>query len=406
MLSNSIRIRRKLAIPMPDFFKDPFLVSILWFGLSLCAAIRVILMNEINNYKIFKYTYLNLIHFHSLYEPQPAFYYDSNHYGPIFAFIIAPFTYLPDNLACIVWVLFNSFVLYKAILSLPLESNQKILILLISAHELMTSSFSVQFNPIMTALILFSFTAVHRKKDFWAGFFIVLGILVKLYGVVGLVFFLFSKNKKHFILGLIFWFGTLFFLPALISSPGFLLHTYREWMDCLVYKNQLNIHSGMQDISVMGMIRRISGNYAISNAYILIPALVLYSLPLLFTKRHSKPEYPLDVLASTLMFTVLFSTGSESPTYIIAVTGMSIWYINRLKTRKSYIPFLLVFALIITSFSPSFLFPQWINEHIIRKYSLKALPIFLIWIQLLYDMVLETRKSREISTEKTYILSA
>jgi uncharacterized membrane protein YeiB len=268
----------------------------------------------------------------------------------------------------------------------------------------MTASFSVQFNPIMTALILYTFIMVERKQDFWAAFFIILGTLIKLYGIVGLVFFFFSRDRKIFISSLICWFVFLFLLPMVISSSSFIMHTYQEWANTLIYKNQLNINSGMQDVSVMGMIRRISGNYQISNSLIVFPALIFFSMPLWIYYPHYTSEFKLSVLASTLMFTVLYSTGSESPTYIIAMTGIAIWYAQRMKTPKSSEIFLLILALIITSFSPSALFPQWINVHFVRKYSLKALPVFLVWSKIIFDTIRLGYKTKEFrSMENKFI---
>jgi type III secretory pathway component EscS len=58
------------------------------------------------------------------------------------------------------------------------------------------------------------------------------------------------------------------------------------------------------------------------------------------------------ILASTLLFLVLFSSGSESPTYIIAVAGVMIWF-HLQKEKTPFIIGLLVFVIILTCFSPS-----------------------------------------------------
>jgi hypothetical protein len=72
-------------------------------------------------------------------------------------------------------------------------------------NEFITTILGVQFNPIMTAIIILSYVYISKQKDFWAAFFIVLGVFVKLYGIVGLAFFFFSKNKLKFIGSLFFW---------------------------------------------------------------------------------------------------------------------------------------------------------------------------------------------------------
>ena len=53
------------------------------------------------------------------------------------------------------------------------------------------------------------------------------------------------------------------------------------------------------------------------------------------------------------MFVVLFSTGSESSTYIIAFIGVAIWYTAVPWKRSTLDIVLMVFAFILTSMSPS-----------------------------------------------------
>ena len=63
----------------------------------------------------------------------------------------------------------------------------------------MTSSHNVQFNPAIAAWIILSYTFVNKEKDFWAAFFVALGFMAKIYGIVGILVFRFLKtqNKVH-----------------------------------------------------------------------------------------------------------------------------------------------------------------------------------------------------------------
>jgi hypothetical protein len=366
-------------------FTNKVFITILWFGLSFFAVLKMALGHSINNYLIYKFTFINLLHQHNLYTPQPALFLDTNHYGPLFALIIAPFTYLPDGLGAILWTMLNALILYKAILMLPIRPNYRYAILLICAHELMTASYSVQFNPIMTAIILLSFIFIRSGKDFWAALLIIAGTYVKLYGIVGLAFFFFSDNKIKLILSLMFWSVVLFALPMVFSSPAFVVQCYKDWYLSLSEKNTLNEFSPMQDICVMGMIRRIFNYPQLSNTLIILPGMALFGASYLRFKAFKNLNFQLLILASTLLFTVIFSTGSESPTYIIAFAGVAVWYINLTRPVKPFEIFLLIFALLITSLSPSDLFPQFINKGYIKPYALKALPCFVIWLKIIYE---------------------
>jgi hypothetical protein len=366
------------------FITNKRFIVCFWFGLSLFAALKAAFMGRYNNYLIFKYSFINLLHENNLYSQQPEHYFDSNHYGPVFGLIIAPFTYLPDGVSVVLWVMLNAFILYRAVMLLPLNEKQRFAVLLISAHELMTSSYGEQFNPMLTGLILFSFILIRRKQDFWAALMICIGTFVKLYGIVGLAFFFFSDNKLKFILGLVFWSLVLFVLPMPFSSPAFVVQSYHDWYMSLTEKNSLNMVSTMQDICVMGMMRRIF-NYQLSDLYVLIPAVLVFASSYLRISQFRNTQFQLLILASTLVFTVIFSTGSESPTYIIAFIGVAVWYMNLDRPVTNVEIFLLVFALLITSLSPSDLFPKYINKHYIKPYALKALPCFIIWLKIIYE---------------------
>jgi len=357
----------------------------LWFGLSFFAGVKQAFSHHYNNYLIYKFTFFNLIHQYNLYLPQPERFLDVNHYGPLFGLFIAPFVWLPDELAVVLWVMFNAFVLYQAIFYLPIHNQQKIIVLLLCAHELMTASFSVQFNPSMTAIILLSFVFIRQKKDFWAACLIILGTFIKLYGIVGLAFFFFSDNKIKLVLSLLLWSAIFFVLPMAISSPAFVVQTYHDWYNVLIEKDAQNAASLMQDISVMGMVRRIFHLPKISDHIVLLPGLMIFGSSYLFIKKYKQLPYQLLILSSTLLFTVLFSSGSESPTYIIAFAGVAIWYVNLPKPTTPLQIALLIFAFILTSLSPSDIFPKSIKNEYVVKYALKALPCLLIWLHIVYE---------------------
>ncbi len=378
---------------LKTFFNKPFFTNrkyifFIWLILSVVSAILKYYNGSFNNFKIYTYVFKHTTQQLPLYELYPKDYFDCNHYGPLFSLIIAPFALLPDYIGIVLWTLFNDSVLIWAITKLPIPSQQINLILWICAHEFLTSTLSVQFNPIMTAIILLTFIFIGDKKDIWATFMIVVGTYIKLYGIVGLAFFLFSKEKKKFILWGILWSVVLFVLPMIISSPQFIMKSYSDWYNILIVKNEQNVSlNSYQDISVMGMIRRFLGNSSISNLIVLIPGVLLFSLPFLNINKFSNPIFKLLTLASVLIFTVIFSSGSESPTYIIAVLGVAIWFVVQPIPLSITNIILFTFAIVITCFSPSDLFPKYIRETYIIPYALKALPCLLIWLKIIYEMI-------------------
>lgn len=369
-------------------FKKSIYIYSLWFIITAFAIVKLLSSGNYNNYLIFKFTFYSLVNERNFFLPQPENFQHYNLYGPIFSVFIAPFAVLPNWLGHTLWTIFNSTILLIAIRKLPLPSGATLAIILIAAHENLTSILSSQFNPSMTAIILFTFSFIVKKKDFWAAFMIVLGTFIKLYGVVGLAFFFFSSDKKKLILSLLFWSIIAFTLPMLFSSPEFIIQSYKDWYVAVSQKNIMNSTLITdQDICLMGMVRRISGDNSIQNWPFLLGGIILFLLPYLRISQFKENSFRLMLLASTLIFTVIFSTSSESPTYIIAFVGVAIWFVIQPTPKNKWILFLFVFAFILTSMSPSDLFPKFIRNEYIKPYSLKALPCVLIWFTIIYQML-------------------
>ena len=65
---------------------------------------------------------------------------------------------------------------------------------------------------------------------------------------------------------------------------------------------------------------------------------------------------------------------------------MGIWYVAVPWKRSKWDVALMVFAFILTSMSPSDLFPAFLRKQYVQPYALKALPCILIWGKLMWEM--------------------
>lgn len=378
------KIKSWLAHP---FFKDYRTLFGLWMLLSVVAAIMK--MHSHNNFLIFRGVFWHTWQQTSLFEAYPAEYFDVNHYGPLFSLIIAPFAVVPEWLGLILWCLVLSFFLYLAIRHSLLTNRQQLFVFWFCAHELLTALYMQQFNIAIAAIILLAFFLIEQERDTSAAFFIVLGTLVKLYGVVGLAFFFFSKHKVRFVLSLLGWGVVLFLLPMLISNVEYITGQYAEWFNCLMGKNDENMMASHQNISLLGMVRKISGCTTYSDLWLIVPGLLLFAAPYLRFSQYKFMAFRQTLLASVLMFVVLFSTGSESSGYIIALIGVVIWYTCVPWQRTGWDIALLVFVFILSSLSPSDLFPAALRREWVQPYALKALPVAVVWLKLCYEICLK-----------------
>lgn len=382
----------RLCAKVQTFFRKPFFAQPrtlfgLWTFLAVIAAITKIAPHRHNNFLIFRGVFWHTLQKLSLYDFYPKEYNDHNLYGPIFSLVIAPFAVVPDALGLLGWLVVLALGMYYAVRRLPLEEGRQIFLYWFCAHELLTALQMQQFNIAIAAIIVGSFAAIEKGREVTAAFLIVLGTFVKLYGVVGLAFFFFVKRKPRFILALIGWSVVCFVAPMLISSPEYVLGQYVEWYERLAAKNGENTFALMQNISLLGMIRKISGSAAYSDLWVILPGLALFGLPYLRFSQYRHLAFRYGILSSVLLFVVLFSTGSESSTYIIPFAGIALWYVTSPWKRTGWDVALMVFAFVLSSLSPSDLFPRSLREAYVLPYALKALPPTLIWLRLSYELL-------------------
>lgn len=391
----------RLCAKLQAFFHKPFFTNPrtlfgLWTLLAVVAGLTKMAPHRHNNFLIFRGVFWHTIQKLSLYDFYPTEYNDHNHYGPIFSLVIAPFAVVPDAIGLLLWLVVLALGMYYAVRRLPLEEGRQIFLYWFCAHELLTALQMQQFNIAIAAIIIGSFAAIERGREVTAAFLIVLGTFVKLYGVVGLAFFFFVKRKPRFILALIGWSVVCFVAPMLISSPEYVVGQYVEWYERLAAKNGENTFSLMQNISLLGMIRKISGSASYSDLLVILPGLALFGLPYLRFGQYRHLAFRYAILSSVLLFVVLFSTGSESSTYIIPFAGIALWYATSPWKRSGWDVALLVFAFVLSSLSPSDLFPRSLREAYVLPYALKALPPTLIWLRLSYELL-----TRDYAPSKT-----
>ncbi|WP_293783554.1 glycosyltransferase family 87 protein [uncultured Pedobacter sp.] len=367
--------------PGRKFYQDNRFVLFLWVLITLIFVIDSWITNRYNNYLIFENTFRNLLHERSLYANYPAYHDDSNHYGPIFSLLIAPFAIFHNWIGLLLWNLFNCFLLFKAVQTLPLTADEKIAVGYIAIPCLIESMLNQQFNAGAGALMILSYTLLNKNKGIWSAFFIVLGTFIKLYGVVGLVFFFFSKDKPRFILWLVLWSVVIFLLPMLIVSPDYVVHSYVEWKNSLVGKNMQNVVGGGIDISIMGFFRELFNQKKISNFLFLSLGALLFVLPFINLSGFKKRRFQLMILSSVMIFPILFSTGAEDCTFIIPIIGVGVWYVkerNKLM-KKVLLPILLV----ITCNFPLLLFPAFAKSHPLSL-AIISFPYFLVWLRIIF----------------------
>lgn len=373
-----------------------------WLASGIIYSIVKQWMGMYNNYKIFEHVLPHAMEGLSLYVEYPLQYGDINHYGPVFSLIIAPFAFLPTWLGMTLWVSTNTLLLFYAIKQLPLTHLQRIFIYWYTLFELMTAQGVQQFNISVVAFILLTFTFILQKRDFWAAFLILLGTLIKIYPIVGLAFFFFSKQKLRFTAYCFFW-GVVLFVIPMLYTPGaeYIVGQYIEWVERLSVKNGINIFANSQNISLLGVVRKVSGCTTYSDLWLIIPGIILFFIPYLRVAQYKYLRFQLMLLANVLLFVVMFSSGSEASGYIVCMTGVAIWYICSPSPHRKYNRWLMWATLIIVSISSTDLVPPVPRLTFIVPYALKAWPCILVWFTIVYEMVCLDFSGRLPTNEKS-----
>jgi hypothetical protein len=369
-------------------FKDYRFTLGIWVAVSIITGFFKFLSHGLhNNYQIYKYVFFNTLQHYPLYIHRPGAFDDLNHYGPFFSMVIAPFALLPDLIGASLWLIVLGILLFYAIKELPLKNYQHQIIYWLSLNSLIIAHTNVQFSTAIAATIILSYSMVKKEKDEWAAFMILFGTFVKLYSIVGLAFFFFSKHKPKFVIWCIIWSAVFFVLPMAISSPDFILSQYKEWFHALVLKNIGNNESVHQNISVMGMIKKSTGFFNWSDIPIILSGLALLAVSFFQVKKWKTESFQLLTLCSVMNFVVLFNTATEANTYIIAIVGVAIWVVIQPTPLSRLNWFLIIFAIVLSSFGPSDLFPKSFYRNFIRPNALLALPCTLVWLKITYEMI-------------------
>ena len=337
--------------------------------------------NCYNNYTIFKQSYFHLKNDQDIYKLYEEEHWDIYKYSPTFAVLFAPLAELPDAIGLHLWNLLNALILLLGVYCLPkLTNKQKGLILIASLIELMTSMQNEQSNGMIAGLIILTFALLERKKLALATLIIVFSVYIKLFGLVAFALFLFYPEKWKSILYSILWFVILFFLPLIVISMNQLLFLYESWGDML-----LNDHSSsFGQLSVMGWFYTWFG-ITWNKIYFMFAGAVIFLIPFIKFKLYNNFNFKLLALSSILLWIVIFNHKSESPTFIIAMAGASLWFFTQEKSLLNIILF--VSAFILTSLSPTDIFPRYLRNEFVIPYVLKAVPCIFIWMKIIYDMM-------------------
>jgi hypothetical protein len=365
--------------------KNLKIVEILYVLAGIIIPAQRYFLHHYNNFKIYQHSSFHFFGRTNMYIEYPDKYYDLFLYNPSFALLFAPFAYLPVVAGIYVWIGFVITVYYFSVRLLPFDKKAKLFIYGFTFIELVTSLENIQTNPLIAAFILFTFIFLENEKVFKATAFPNLGFFVKGYGAISGILLILKQPKFKNFLYLFFWFLILFCLPLVYYSPAGLLNLYKEWKSSLFSEHESNV-----GISLMGMIISIF-RLRIPVIWIqMIGMFFFFSTVIIIFFRKSYEEVKGIFLAYILIWIIIFNHDAESATYIIAVTGVAIWYINSARSLTDKV--LLFITFILTVLSPTDIFPDFLYKKYVFPFALKALGPSLVWMKIQISLYLPDYK--------------
>ncbi len=347
-------------------------------------------LKQANNFAVFRTASLNLFAGLDLYAAHPEQHFDYYKYSPTFAFLFAPLAVLPFALALLLWNLLNAMLLYYALAHLLPERRATLALALVYVEVLFAMQYS-QSNALVTALIVLGFLALERGRQLSASLAIALGACVKIFPVAALALGTFHPRKWRF--GLVFL-GVavgLLALPLVAVPPHELLAQYRSWQ-AIEAADTLN-----RGYSVMEYLYLWFG-LDWPNWPVQLAGTAVFLLPVaLGPSRWADPDFRRLFLCSLLVYLVLFNHQSERATFVIAYTGIVVWYASSPRTRLRTA--LMAFAFFVMAVHSLDIVPRSVKNEIFIPYRLKGIPCLIAWVVIQLELWRWGRRVRLESAE-------
>ena len=343
----------------------------LWIAAVVGTAIQGTLDHS-NTFEIFRTSWDNIAAGRDLYGANPS-HHDYFDYSPTFAVLFAPFAIVPFGLGLLLWNAMNAGTLYWS-LGRALNDEQAFVARIIVLGDTIGAMQSAQSNALVAGLMILAFAELVRRRERSGAASIALGTAIKVFPLGAAVFALFRPRRLHVVALWAVVFGAgLLALPLFFVSPRELVEQYGAWL-----ARQPAMATGQY--SIMDHLRRWTGGAPIPDWPIQLLGMALVVAPLLRAPVRDEPATRLRLLglASLLMFSLLFNHKAESPTFVIGVAGVAIWFAVTDRNRRAWMLMALVF--VATVLASSEVIPHLIQERFFEPYHIKTLPVLIVWI--------------------------
>jgi hypothetical protein len=343
-------------------------MPVAWIGAVVIVSAQGALDHS-NNFEIFRASFRNLLDGGTLYAPTGAKR-DLLLYPPPFAVLFAPFALLPFWAGLLLWNAVNAGALYwalgRVLAATPLALARGFVFM-----DTLGNMQNAQSNALVAGLMIAACGALDRRRHALAAWALGIATAVKVFPATAAAYALFRPYRlRRFVLAGLVAGAAIAALPLVVATPGEWIGHWREWLALQGAESLQRGHSVMYHLHALGL--------DAPNWPVQLLGLAVLLAPLLRLQFFGLARFRLLFLASVLMFCVLFNHAAESPTFVIAVAGVALWYTQSDQARLDRMALALV--LVVTVLSSSEAVPHPVQEWVFEPYRLKTLPILLVWV--------------------------
>ena len=348
---------------------------------AVAVAVQRTRFSPENNFLIFRAAFSHLASGQDLYAAYPLLHADFFKYSPTFALLFAPFALLPPVAGYALWAIVCVVAVYAGVTRL-LPARQAALVLALSWLPVVGELQRAQSNALCAGLMLLAWAGYERREQWCSAVAVAAGMFVKLFPAIALVGAIMHPRRWRMAAAFVVVSAAGALLPLLVTSPSLLGMQYRSWwaietLDVAPLERYGTSGAGLYG-GVMGLVH---AWFAVDWPHWPLQGggLVVLLAPMLWRRdRWEASEFRVTSIASILVFCVLFNHQAESPSYVIAMIGVAVWFASA--ERSWWRVALMAIAFVVVNLGSTDLVPRaWYRDYYVR-YMLKTVPLIPVWV--------------------------
>lgn len=333
-----------------------------------------------NNFRIFRAAFHHLAAGQDLYAAYPGEHADLYKYSPTFALLFAPFAMLPVVPAYFIWQVVSIAAVVVGVRH-QLTQRELTVALVIAWPSVVTDMQRAQTNTLCAGLMLIAWSCFEKREQLGATVSGAVGAFVKIFPLAAFAGLLLHPRKVRQLALIALVMATGAMSPLLVTSPASLLMQYQSWLRIetldavpVVY----GLHGGGLYAGLMGGLHVWFG-IDWPHWPVQLGGVLIVLAPIVVRRdRWNDAHFRLQLIASILIFAVLFNHQSESPSYVIAMLGIAVWFAS--SEKAAWRTALIVFAMVLVNGGSSGILSRDLYQRFYLAYLLKTVPLIPIWI--------------------------